>query len=82
MESFSFSAAYGDETKTVEITRVSGRGDEGYFHILIDRCYKGTITWRRGQWVVLEQIPTFTTEDLDILVELLEQHLKEFDQKK
>jgi len=68
--SIQFTAAFGDETKQVELAYITG----GYYHIFIDRYYQGQIVKRQGKWTVLLQDPeSMTIDDMQILSDMVAQ---------
>ena len=54
MNSISFTAAFGNVDKTVEITSVHGSG-EGGLHLYVGGLYKGIFLKRIGVWEWLPQ---------------------------
>lgn len=74
MDAIEFTAHYGDETKQVELSYLTG----GYYHIYIDRYYLGQIHKVQGKWTVLLQNPEeMTMDDRDVLIEMIEQHQRD-----
>lgn len=74
MKEITFPAAFGDETKQVEISKVSGVG--GSFHVLIDRYYAGSIICRNDDLVFIPGKPeNFTTDDIQILEDKVREYL-------
>lgn len=70
-----FKAAFGDQTKTVEIT--APFGNNGILHLYIDKHYYGQIIKRLDKWDLREQNHSFiTAADRDILLEIVEQNFK------
>lgn len=62
--------AYGNETKTMELSMAPGAG--GAWHVLIDRYYKGQVLWVDGKW------KAYVSEDLDTMdVALVEEMITE-----
>jgi len=69
LSTIKFTAAYGDESKPVELAYLIG----GYYHIYIDRFYYGQIHKRNGKWTVLLQDPaSMTIDDIQILQDIVE----------
>lgn len=72
-ESIKFKAAYGDFDKEVELNRLMG----GYWHIHINRYYKGQVIFRDGRWEVSPQHDHyFTIDDMDVISELITEYEK------
>jgi len=66
-----FDAAFGNETKHVELSQPSG-GSGGYF-IMIDRYYFGSINHTMRGWRVYFNSDEFTAADAEILIDMVAQ---------
>lgn len=51
MPSLSYSATFGDQVKTIDITQISGSGGEATWHVFIDRMYQGIVIRKEGELV-------------------------------
>jgi len=71
MERIEFKAAFGDETKQVELSQPSG-GGSSYF-IMIDNFYKGSINLTMHGWRVYLNSDDFTAADAEILIDMVAQ---------
>lgn len=73
MNEINFKAGYGNEIRDVVLSKPSGGGY--LYHIYINRFYYGIITLRQCNWVVLPQNPeTFTTDDMNVLSDIVAEH--------
>lgn len=70
-ESIKFKAAYGDTDSDVELSRMPG----GYYHIYIDRYFKGQVVLRQGIWDVCPQHDHyFTIDDMDVIRDIVTEY--------
>jgi len=70
--SITFLAAFGNDTKEIEITSPNGGGGCGY-HILVDRAYWGSISNTMLGWRVQFQHPKdeFSGGYLQVLIDMV-----------
>lgn len=88
MKELAFQAAYGDESRTVEIEQVSGAN--GSHYLFINRFYHGSFHMEDGEWILSVHIPNRTPEkamviealrpslqtaDIEILVEIFKSNV-------
>jgi len=67
-----FKAAFGHETKIVELSSPNGGGGGGY-NIMVDKLYWGSISNTMLGWRVLFQHPKdeFSGGDLQVLIDMV-----------
>lgn len=67
--SYTFDAPFGNEMRTVVISRPSGAGN--HYHLMINKYYNGQICKMIDGWHVYFNSDDFTSADADALLELM-----------
>lgn len=74
MREIVFKASFGDERKTIRISKPNGM-DSLMWQLSIDWYHQGTLYFRDGHWgAYLNDSSEITTEDIQILGEIIDNH--------